>query len=527
MEIHKSLFVVLIIQCLFVVQYVRPDCGCNKLKRQAEGQERPTEQVLFPDGKSEDHEPKPERLVDLVEHSKKYEKMSLIPGGEYIIGTDEPIFAKDRESPARTVSVDEFYLDQYEVSNGQFREFVDQTGYTTEAETFGDSFVFQQLLAEEVRKQYEDFRVAAAPWWYKSRLRTPNQNQSLQARSKLNRQNPFPLRFRKKKKKKKKNDDKLPEYQFIEEEVQEPGLQELALAMSAEENLKALDDMLNKTRFHGAIELKLKSYMTTFPRIKPLPVSDSVVEIDLANPDEDTWILQCPANVDLHSELLNKKINLSAPSSKIKNCSIPLTAIVKPNTGEQAVGLMCGSRIKSFVPAGLIRIRETPTLPDEMEMEENANTIEIPFPDDIRQRHPLLGYDFEESTVMPDPVKERLSLARKRAEQFYTTPVPVVAPSGGTVKKSKSKSKQIKQEPETVTIKTEPPSDVEDEFVSPTKSAKKRKAADTSTVPAPRKMIKLETLSQEDAPEHTQVGKKPTTIKREDVEDDISWLLNI
>ncbi|XP_058115742.1 uncharacterized protein LOC131284051 [Anopheles ziemanni] len=321
------------------------------------------------------------------------------------------------------------------------------------------------------------------------------------------------------------DNDELPTYNFIEEEVPEPGLQELALAMSAEENLKVLDAMLSKTRLHGAMELKLKSYISMFPHIKPLPVSDSVVEIDLANPNEDTWILQCPANVDIHSELLNKKINLSAPSSKIKHCSIPLNADVTPNTGEQAVGLMCGSRIKSFVPAGFIRIRETSTVPADVEVAEDTNTVEIPFPADIRQRHPLLGYDFEDSMVVPKRVKERLVLARKQAELFYTTPVPVA--SGGAVKRSKSKSKQIKQEPKAITIKEEPLGDVEDEFVSPTKTAKKRKA-DTSTVPTPKKMIKLEKVSLEDVvPEDTQVVKKPTTIKMEDVEDDISWLLNI
>uniref|UniRef100_A0A2M4API7 Putative sulfatase-modifying factor 1 n=1 Tax=Anopheles triannulatus TaxID=58253 RepID=A0A2M4API7_9DIPT len=153
----------LLLYLALIVTSVRSDCGCNKLKRQPEGSEQPQEQIIFPD----EANGKAEKLLDLVEHSKRYEHMSLIPGGEYMIGTDQPVFPADNESPARPVTVAAFYLDQYEVSNGRFKEFVDQTGYITEAEKFGDSFVFQRLLSAEVRKRYEDFRVAAAPWWYK------------------------------------------------------------------------------------------------------------------------------------------------------------------------------------------------------------------------------------------------------------------------------------------------------------------------------------------------------------------------
>uniref|UniRef100_A0A182RQ01 Sulfatase-modifying factor enzyme-like domain-containing protein n=1 Tax=Anopheles funestus TaxID=62324 RepID=A0A182RQ01_ANOFN len=168
---NRYCLVLLIINCFSVFQLVTSDCGCNKLKRNAEGQELPKERVIFPsEAKSSQEETsEPESLLDLVEHSKLFEAMSLIPGGEYTIGTNEPIFVKDRESPSRPVSIRDYYLDQYEVSNAQFKEFVEQTGYITEAEKFGDSFVFQQLLTDEVRKQYEDYRVAAAPWWYKLR----------------------------------------------------------------------------------------------------------------------------------------------------------------------------------------------------------------------------------------------------------------------------------------------------------------------------------------------------------------------
>jgi formylglycine-generating enzyme required for sulfatase activity len=46
----------------------------------------------------------------------------------------------------------------------QFLEFVRETGYTTDAEEFGWSFVFQDLLTDEAC-EYVMQNVPAAPWW--------------------------------------------------------------------------------------------------------------------------------------------------------------------------------------------------------------------------------------------------------------------------------------------------------------------------------------------------------------------------
>lgn len=156
-------WILIIIACLVLVP-VSPDCGCNKLKRSLQDTEPPKEQIIFPGQKRDKHA---EGLLDLVEHSRKFEDMTLIPGGKYLVGTNDPFFTGDREGPEREVAISDFYLDRYEVSNRNFREFVEQTAFQTEAERFGDSFVFQGFLSEESRKKYHDFRVAAAPWWYK------------------------------------------------------------------------------------------------------------------------------------------------------------------------------------------------------------------------------------------------------------------------------------------------------------------------------------------------------------------------
>ncbi|KAI5713315.1 hypothetical protein M8J75_015393 [Diaphorina citri] len=96
--------------------------------------------------------------------SERYKDMVLLPGDTFRMGTNKPILIKDGEFPSRNVTLDAFYLDQHEVSNTQFQEFVSATGYVTEAEKFGDTFVFEPLLSEEERAKISQ-AVAQAPWW--------------------------------------------------------------------------------------------------------------------------------------------------------------------------------------------------------------------------------------------------------------------------------------------------------------------------------------------------------------------------
>ena len=43
------------------------------------------------------------------------ERMSFIPGGTIVLGTKTPIFPQDGEDLTRTVYVEDFYMDQFEV----------------------------------------------------------------------------------------------------------------------------------------------------------------------------------------------------------------------------------------------------------------------------------------------------------------------------------------------------------------------------------------------------------------------------
>lgn len=59
--------------------------------------------------------------------------MVWIPGGEFTMGTDGPN-AMPNEQPAVRASVDGFWMDEHDVTNAEFRRFIEATNYITTAE---------------------------------------------------------------------------------------------------------------------------------------------------------------------------------------------------------------------------------------------------------------------------------------------------------------------------------------------------------------------------------------------------------
>ncbi len=83
------------------------------------------------------------------------------------MGTDDSEgFPADGEGPVRAVYVSPFRIDRYAVSNAQFAAFVDATGYRTEAEHFGWSFVFRPFVGKATLRRGHAREVPGLPWWY-------------------------------------------------------------------------------------------------------------------------------------------------------------------------------------------------------------------------------------------------------------------------------------------------------------------------------------------------------------------------
>jgi formylglycine-generating enzyme required for sulfatase activity len=62
-----------------------------------------------------------------------------VEGGSCVFGSDKGM---ENEGPQLSIPVEEFSLSTHEISNAQFEEFVEQTGYITDAEHRGKSWVY-------------------------------------------------------------------------------------------------------------------------------------------------------------------------------------------------------------------------------------------------------------------------------------------------------------------------------------------------------------------------------------------------
>ena len=90
--------------------------------------------------------------------------MVLLEGGTFLMGSENPdTFAADGEGPVREVEIRPFLISSTSVTNEQFAWFVEETGYRTESERFGWSYVFHLFVDPDIASVSE--RIAGLPWW--------------------------------------------------------------------------------------------------------------------------------------------------------------------------------------------------------------------------------------------------------------------------------------------------------------------------------------------------------------------------
>jgi formylglycine-generating enzyme len=88
--------------------------------------------------------------------------MVWIPGGEFIMGTDDG-GAPGNERPTHRVRIDGFWMDATEVTNAAYREFVEATGYQTIAERPVDWEELKKQVPPGTPKPPDDMLVPGAP----------------------------------------------------------------------------------------------------------------------------------------------------------------------------------------------------------------------------------------------------------------------------------------------------------------------------------------------------------------------------
>ena len=105
-------------------------------------------------------------------HPEKPFGMTLVPGGSFIMGKSDDDFVAVNDAPTKTVTVRSFYMDETEITNAEYRQFVhwvrdstvrlklaiiaDEFGLTSEDEGIGTyAFVDQENEEMTAYEQYE------------------------------------------------------------------------------------------------------------------------------------------------------------------------------------------------------------------------------------------------------------------------------------------------------------------------------------------------------------------------------------
>lgn len=87
---------------------------------------------------------------------------ALIPPATALVGTAQDIIKDDGEAPLRQKKVSRFEISTTATTNAEFAQFVDATGYRTEAEHIGWSFVFWDQVPQSAGPTRG---VQGVEWW--------------------------------------------------------------------------------------------------------------------------------------------------------------------------------------------------------------------------------------------------------------------------------------------------------------------------------------------------------------------------
>jgi formylglycine-generating enzyme len=79
------------------------------------------------------------------------------------VGTDRPVILADGEGPVRKTVLRAFGIDKFAVTNERFARFIKSTGYVTDAQRFGWSYVFKDFVPVGTPTS----QPVGLPWWHR------------------------------------------------------------------------------------------------------------------------------------------------------------------------------------------------------------------------------------------------------------------------------------------------------------------------------------------------------------------------
>ena len=145
--------------------------SCKEVKKSNSKVAETSEKITLPKVSIED--------TTVIEHKpagiKAPEGMVWVPGGIIVQGAvPQDKGAMGHEKPAHKVAVDGFFMDITEVTNAEFKKFVDETGYKTVAEREIDWEEMKKQLPEGTPKPHDSIMQPGSLTFKKAKSSVPN-----------------------------------------------------------------------------------------------------------------------------------------------------------------------------------------------------------------------------------------------------------------------------------------------------------------------------------------------------------------
>ncbi len=106
---------------------------------------------------------RPENLVELPQGSPGSEEMVHVPGGEFVMGTDDRARALDNERDAHAVDVPGFLLDKNPVTNAAYASFIEDGGY--KRPELWDAAGWEHIKKENIAAPKHWYQPEPHSWW--------------------------------------------------------------------------------------------------------------------------------------------------------------------------------------------------------------------------------------------------------------------------------------------------------------------------------------------------------------------------
>lgn len=209
-------------------------------------------------------------------------------------------------------------------------------------------------------------------------------------------------------------------------------------------------------------EKSLATYLDKRPHIKVLSANRNPTA--LAKPklsdDEEVWLVQCPKNVPIEN-LIDKTLKLNGrrhvlsddTTSKSYEYYADKAAAVADDENDHFYTAICKSEQNdchqafSFRSAGVIRFKEELAAADAGGIVDLVGPQRVPYPTELKVRHPLLGVHFADRTKLDKRVRRALQRA-VQASAIAKAELVVKKEEPSTIRRRRSIEQAVKVEQE-------------------------------------------------------------------------------